>query len=255
MILAHKKCYPSCKSLRDEIQRMSGIKLMITDNPEVILKKGKKLHLRYGNSEYFSGKDTIYNRPEAIRISANKQAFARKAEEHNILVPKLITFRHKMPKKEDFPIIIRKKIQGKSGEGIVGVYEDIDSIPKHLLSYYWAKFYRLSWELRVHVFEGQVFRVFSKKLLENTKYPIRLDRNTHFSLINHREDFSRGKYKGLIDGVDSIAKNVLRAGFFVLDCGWCPETKSYLYLESGTAPGLNENSARMYAERLIERIF
>jgi len=255
MILSNKKCYPSCKSIRDEIQRISGIKLMITDDPALILKKGKKLHMRYGNSLPFSGTDTDYNNSEAIRISSNKQLFEKHAKEFNILVPKLRKFHTVTPQAGDFPIIIRKTLSGKSGEGIVGVFENRDSIPRELQYYWWAHFYKLSWELRVHVFEGQVFRVFSKKLLDNAKHPIRLDKNTHFSLINHRESFGRGKYKGLVSKVNTIYKDVLKANFFVLDCGWCPETKSYLFLESGTAPGLNDNSARMYAERLVERIF
>lgn len=254
MILSNKKCYPSCKILRDEIEKLSGIKLMITNNPEIISRGGKKLHLRYGNSLPFDGKDTLYNRADAIRISANKRLFGEKAKEYNIFVPKLVRFNQTLPEEKDFPIIVRKTISGKSGEGIIGVFENQESIPKDCIYYWWAKFYRLSWELRVHVFEGKVMKVFSKRLLESTKYPIRLNKNTHFSLIDHEKEFQKGKYHDLISGVDTIAKNVLRAGFFVLDAGWCPEIKNYLYLESGTAPGLNENSAKLYAERLVKRI-
>ena len=255
MILSNKKCYPSCKILRDEIQKISGIKLMITNNPEIISKKNKKLHLRYGNSLPFNGKDTLYNRAEAIRISANKRLFEEKAKEHNVFVPKLIKFNRTFPDKKDFPIIVRKRISGKAGEGIMGIFEDIDSLPENYTFYWWAKFYRLSWELRVHVFEGIIIKAFSKKLLSDTKYPIRLNKNTHFSLIDHKKDFNSGKYENLIKKVDTIAKDILRAGFFVLDVGWCPEIKDYLFLESGTAPGLNENSAKLYAKKLVERIF
>lgn len=254
MILSNKKCYPSCKILRDEIQKISGVRIMITDDPEVISRRDKKLHIRYGNSLPFDGRDTLYNRVEAIRISANKRLFAEKAKEYNLFVPKLVRFNRILPEKENFPIIIRKTISGKSGEGIIGVFENQESLPKDFLFYWWAKFYRLSWELRVHVFEGTIIKVFSKRLLNDIKYPIRLNKNTHFSLIDHEKEFKRGKYQDLVSGIDTIAKSVLRAGFFVLDVGWCPKIKNYLYLESGTAPGLNENSARMYAERLVKRI-
>ena len=254
MILAHKKCYPSCKLLRDEIQKITGVKLIITDNPDLIKKKGKKVHIRYGNSSFYDGirEDTNYNTPEAIRISSNKRIFATNARNHGILVPELIRFYHREPTVKDFPIIIRSRLEGKSGEGILGVFENMESVPIRYLNYWWAKFYNLNWELRIHVFEGEIIKMFSKKLYTPMKYPLRFDRNSHFTLINHTKP---GKYRNLYIQVNDIYKKFLGAKFFVLDAGWCKKEDSYIFLESGTAPGLNQNSAYEYAKRLAKKIF
>lgn len=254
MILAHKKCYPSCKVLRNEIQKISGVKLLITDNPEVIKRKRAKIHIRYGNSAFFdvAGKDTRYNTPESIRISSNKRIFSTNARSHGILAPDFFRFYSKEPIGSDFPILIRSRLGGKSGEGILGVFENMESIPTSYLNHWWTKFYNLPWELRIHIFDGQIIKMFSKRLMEEMKYPLRFDRNCRFVLLNHNKP---GKYVGLKKEVYDIYDKFLHAGFFVLDAGWSKETKSYLYLESGTAPGLNQNSAYEYAKRLVPKIF
>lgn len=251
-ILTHSNLVPSVRSLVEEIEKLSGERLRIRTGFPL---KGK-VAIRWGNSAYAQNGviDTNINSPMLVSVMANKLAFSNKYKD-KFWVP---LFHKDEPAMTDYPILIRRKMEGMGGEGIVPV-----SNPKEFKKLwdgngYWTPYVCLTSEFRVHMFDGDILRIMKKVKEEGTPerdFNIRnASKGWHFKPIE-RED-SLSQLKSLAKEFWTATKKLFKVehGFIALDVGWNPTNKEYFILEGNSAPGIkdNPNTRLLYAKKFVD---
>jgi glutathione synthase/RimK-type ligase-like ATP-grasp enzyme len=239
-ILCSKKSILSGKLLAKTLQEMTEKKFIATIIPEKCNQDNCKI--RYGNIQ--GNFDTKYNSIEFIRLTSNKLHFSNLLNESNLYVP---IFSRDISN-VTFPACIRETLYGFRGMGI-HVAEDqniFNSIWKN--NFYWTPFIKLSFELRVHIIGGRFTKIFKKESFNEIeeKYPIKTSATCHYSIKEIKN------YKKLSE-LENILKSILgEDNFYALDIGWDSNKKEYFILEANSAPGLNPETVKLYAEFLKE---
>jgi len=196
--------------------------------------------IRYGSTEIHSGIDTL-NSLEVIRTCSNKRNFSEVMQENGIFSP---IFYRRTPRPEEYPIIVRTTLTSFGGRGMILVENSNDF---RYPDAYWTPYIETTFELRVHILGSNIIRVFRK---EDGEGYIRTSNNGwHFSL---RELENYPKIIPLIKKICGIP--MFSDCFFALDLGWDPKTKQYIVFEGNSAPGLNEHTANLYAEYILNKI-
>jgi glutathione synthase/RimK-type ligase-like ATP-grasp enzyme len=238
--------FPSAKLLSVELQGLINDKLFVTKHPERVRSSDKLI--RYGNSESTESRnETGLNSSSFISLVANKGHLAKLLEENNFYAPKFFLHSHTP---ESYPVVVRETLSSFGGRGI-HVCQNINQF--NSCTGVWTPFVHTAFELRVHVMGGEVKRIFKKEFEGDgeDELPIRnLDRGYHFSL---KENENYPKVVELFKKI-SNCMNIGKDCFFAGDIGWDSAKKEYFIFEFNSAPGLNENTARVYAEFLAERI-
>lgn len=251
-ILTAGSLLPSARALREKIQSLCGERLQLcTKYPEI-----GKVAIRWGNSVAVTNaaKDGNLNAAMIVRVMANKKIFSDKYVE-DFWVPQ---FRTDIPKAEDFPVIIRKTMTGFGGVGIVPCGNIKEFNQNWQTGYYWTKYINLASEFRVHIFDGDVLRIFKKVKesgIEETKYNIRnSSKGWHFSPVE--ADGSLIYLRKLATQFWNVTKDKFHVehGFLALDVGWNNENKKYFILEGNTAPGIanNPTTCERYAQKFVD---
>lgn len=249
IILANPKIVNGIKTVRDIILNKTGIKLpVVTSN--LTVKSDDKVLIRWSNSLPVKGKDTVFNSPEFIQTAGNKL----KCSEFLIknLIDTIEFYTHQ-PQLDDFPIVIRKTLNGKGGEGII-VVENMEDFEKNFKNDVWTHYLFFSSEYRIHVMGGTIYRVFKKVLREGEekdKYPIRNLGKYDFSLRSNIEAFPT--FVDLVNKLYPVTKNI-GGNFYALDIGMVKENHSPTIIEINTGPGLSENTAQYYADYFIKEL-
>ena len=242
-ILTDSYTFPSAKVLRDSLEELSGEKILVTSNPDKI-KEDTKL-IRYGSSAIVNGAlETGYNSPDLISVASSKFRFSNLMSTKDIYSP---VYTKVVP--EEFPVMIRESLTSSGGKGIhvVNSLEDFNNVWRS--HFYWTKFIFLQFELRVHVINGKIKRIFKKEEREQMEFPIRNNSVCDFKLKNLEH------YSKLQDFVTQLCEiPPLDKGFFGADIGWDSNNKKYFVIEINSAPGLNENTGMEYAEEIWESI-
>lgn len=247
MIVSSKYTGPSARLLRDEIFRMTGINMLVTQFPERY--PFKHIHIRYGGSAPATShqRDTEYNTQEFIRLCTSKWRFSRLLNEHGIATPRFT----RLEQPTAFPIVIRETLNSCGGRGIHVVHSLEEYIP--FRNCYWTPFVTCTKEYRVHILGGKIAKVF-EKIKDNQSdpegpYPIRnIYGGYHFSLRKHEKGFARLKLL-----VDKLSE-VVPGKFYAIDVGWDDVNKRYFVFEGNSAPGLNTKTVIMYAEYLVREL-
>lgn len=246
-ILAHYSCMPSARRLRDSLQNLTEgeIKILVTSNNNKVIKKDS-LIIRYGNSNNVIVGETIANSSEFISLCSNKLIFSELLNSNGILSPKY--FRRSKPKK--YPIIIRTTMNSMGARGIYVIEDEQEFKDMWSPRFWWTKFYHTNFEIRAHVFlheNGNITipRIFRKSGMDSSR-PIR--NNTDYRFLLKRVS----RYKKAMPVIQAVAILMKRRGgkFFALDMGYSPKNKTYVVFEANSAPGLNENTADIYANFL-----
>ena len=203
--------------------------------------------IRWGNSAGEYLKDTKYNDPVLIHES-------RKDILSDIMVmngiPCVEIHRGDIVP-DHFPVVRRNILAGAGGAGIKVIRspEEFDARRSAAWSY-WRQF---DYELGVHIFDGEVLRIFKKIWTgpENEpQYPIRnSDNGYHFRLVSIN---SFPKLPALLKQF----YRVFPIGFARLDIGWDIENRTYRIIECNSAPSVaaNHNTLAVYAEHLRNKI-
>jgi carbamoylphosphate synthase large subunit len=244
-LLYHRKSFRTARSLA----RL--LKIRYNRDALNIYRRGHYPIIRYGNSEGdFGINETNMNSKELISLCANSYYFGKWAKENNFWVPYYSKFNwNSIP---EYPFLLRK-LNHIAGTDIIIVNNERDlmRIPRRMLSErYTVKFVPTTFELRVHIINGEIVRVFKKVKkghLENEEYIRTSRRGFHYSLIlpETRENKYIKAQQLCLDVADKL-------GLFFggVDIAWCKEKSEYIIWEINTAPGLNTETLRMYAERL-----
>lgn len=244
ILYTNRRTLPSARILRDSILDLTGTRLIVTSREDHI-RPTDEILIRYGNSVNHSVKDNNLNSVDFIRISSSKLVTS------NLLLScKIHTPQYFRNSQAEFPCLIRKTLYGMGGAGIIYCEDDNTFGENFKNGDYWTPYTSTHFELRVHVFNGEILRVFKKE--PTTDSPIRNNDTCHFSIRNP------DNYKKLIPTIGEITSALLSRQienhFYALDVGWDSNKKEYFIFELNSAPGLNENTAMAYAENFA-RVF
>lgn len=244
ILYTNKRTLPSARILRDSIYNLTGIRLVVTSREDHI-KPIDQIFIRYGNSTSHSVKDTSLNSPKFIQIASSKMSTSNLLLSNGIYTPEY--FRNNNP---TFPCLIRQTLYGMGGKGII-YCKDIETFrANYSAGNYWTPYVFTDFELRVHVFNEMILRIFRKE--PTTDSPIRNNDTCHFSLKNP-ERFV--KLLPVIEKLyDIFSANGLQNNFYALDIGWDSKKKEYFTFELNSAPGLNENTADIYATNFAREL-
>jgi glutathione synthase/RimK-type ligase-like ATP-grasp enzyme len=246
-ILTSPVSFPSAKLLRDSLQRITGREILVTSDAERIK---RTVLIRYGNSSEVRRRveDTEFNSNHFIKFCVDKGLFSEIMRAVHIYTPEY--YNNSMP--EQYPVLIRKTLTGSGGRGIIIAKDEQEFIRNWNNYYNWTNFIKTRFEARVHVLDGKIERLFIKEPEgEEPECPIRnIGHGYHFSL---REDIDN-KYARLKEMVNKIIAVTPKSHFFAADVGYDPVKKEYVVFELNSAPGLNENTADIYAKFLVDKI-
>ena len=244
IILTSKVCLPSAKLLRDKLEIKYNNKLIVTTN---IDKAKDKLLFSYGRCI----NNNPLNSSSFINMCSNKNKLSDLLNDHGIYSPKFIN--DKLPKEDDYPILIRETLTGHGGIGIHIVENDNDFMRYWLKEYYWTKFIITEFELRVHVFDNNIIKIFKKEFnsddIKEPAYPIRnINNGYHFSSRNI------DKYPKVISLIKDKLNNILNGVHYGIDLGYDIDKKEYIIYEINTGCGLNDDTASIYADLIYNKL-
>jgi hypothetical protein len=232
IILSNSGTLPSARLLGKSLEEICGEKIKVLKDVDSI--PNNEIILRYGN--LLGNFDKEINSKEFISISGDKFKTAE------VLKNVVYTMEFHKGYPEEYPVVIRTKMNSFGGKGIFIVENETEF--ESFQENYWTPWLNLRREYRVHVANGEILRIFKKipeEGVDEIKYPIRNnDNGYHFSL---RTNFSM--YKVLFSFVENICKAV-QFDFCAMDIGFTEE-KRYVLIELNSAPGLNEETAAVYA--------
>lgn len=242
--LYHPKSFRTARALARKLR------IPFNRRIEQIKRKGSYPVIRYGCSHGTFRKDTNINSPEVIRLCANSYWFGRWAKDNEFNVPYYRKFDwNNLP---EYPFLLRR-LHHMAGRDIIIIKneQDLQRIrPGILRQRYMVDFVPTTYELRVHIINGKILRIFKKVKpghLERGEM-IRTSRHGfHYSL--RLDDTLENKYQK----AQELAVNVAtKLGLFFggIDMAYNKEEKEYIIWEINTAPGLNSVTLDMYAKEL-----
>jgi glutathione synthase/RimK-type ligase-like ATP-grasp enzyme len=243
-ILTNKYSFPSARILAEYLSNKTKTKIKLTSNPEKI---NNDFFIRYGNSfNLDSNNDLGLNNKSFIKLVSNKLNFSKLLIENDILTPHFVGSEEKPLL---FPVLIRKTLTSSGGRGIVLCRNEDEFNINWKDGYYWTPFFNTSWEGRAHVLNGEIIKLFIKVFNGETEdeFPIRnLHNGYHFSLRN-----TEGKFSKLKDIVHRL-NDLINGEYYALDVGF--SEGFYIIFEANSAPGLNYNTANLYADYISKRL-
>jgi hypothetical protein len=186
------------------------------------------------------------NSPQFIGVCGNKLNFSHVLGENGFNTPE---YKGTNVIPTSYPVVVRSTLHGQGGEGISFANNLLEFNRLMRPGYYWTKFYNCSFELRAHIMGGEVKRIFKKVKEEEDNFPIRNSQHDyHYSLrdINN--------YPKVLQIVEQLSEIFGIDNFYALDLGYEDSTKSYVIYEANSAPGLNSNTAKLYANYLFKRL-
>lgn len=236
-ILYHNRCFPSANLLRNFLNELSNEKFKL-----VRLPKNHKIDIRYGNTdgEYA----TNLNSKEFISLCVNKFKTCKLLNENEIKCPVFYSTTEELI----FPCLIRTSLCLSGGKGINLIQTEEEFHRYWRQGYYWTPFLFLKKEYRVHVLGGKVVKIFEKILNEEQELPIKNNDSCSFVLKSFDDKFE--KLKEICNKIYEITKGE----FFAVDIGWNNSEKKYYVFELNSAPGLNSNTAELYAKFILSKL-
>jgi glutathione synthase/RimK-type ligase-like ATP-grasp enzyme len=246
-ILVSSNIFPSCRLIRDAIEKLTNKKFFMTDNPERV----KDVLFRYGNTGNIIGTDSNFNSTDFISLLSDKRKFSNFCKDNGIYSPIFYTID---TKPEKYPILVRKTLTGFGGKGIIFCNNEEEYNSVMTRYYWWTPFIKCSYEIRVHLFDNKVSRIYKKVKEGEDDLPIRNSENGyHFSLQSENLE---NKYKKAQELATKLGELFIPLGghFSGLDFGYDSEKKEYFVFEGNSAPGLSSINAEEYAKFFCEKL-
>ena len=219
-------------------------------NIERIKRKGSYPSIRYGCSFGKFRKDTKINSPEVIRLCANSYWFGKWAQDNEFNVPYYRRFDwNNLP---EYPFLLRR-LHHMAGRDIIIIKseQDLTRIRRNILSQrYMVDFVPTTSELRVHIINEKIIRVFKKVKPGHIERGEMIRTSRHgFHYSVRLDETLDNKYQKAQELAINISKK-LGLFFGGIDMAWNREKKEYIIWEINTAPGLNSVTQQMYAKEL-----
>lgn len=211
--------------------------------------KGKFV-INWGNSNIGPLKDaecTIMNHPDMVKRASNKKTFFELVE-GIVPIPNFTTNKEEAKKWKE--VVIREKLCGHSGEGIILMKgKDLDEYTKDAPLY--VEYIPKKHEYRVHVMGDEVILVQRKAI--SSSYP--KDRVNH-QIRNHKNGFVFVKNEedmGVPEAVINAATLAIQTAeldFGAVDVIYNVYRESAYVLEINTAPGLENTTVDTYIDAI-----
>ena len=211
-------------------------------NNHVVINWGAgSLPVWYGGRYY-----TMINNCERVAGAANKLISFQELREGEVNIPDFTTDRSIANEwiREGHIVVVRQKLTGHSGEGIILVSGN-DTVPKAPL---YVKYMKKKHEYRVHVFAGQVIDIQQKRRRtdeEPTDYKVRNHAN---GWVYCRHDISVPHSSVCEQAVRAVS--ALGLDFGAVDVLWNNHYQLSTVLEVNTAPGLEGETVTHYTNAI-----
>lgn len=242
-IYSSKSMMPSARLLAQRVTEISGQRVRATSRPYNFLPSPCLL---WGNPKPQDRMITPINSQELIAIATNKRLFAQKMVALGI---PCVEYFQITPYPTSYPVVVRDTMTGYGGAGIHLAHSEEEWYPFRSRPY--SLYRKFKPELGVHIFNGQIIRLFKKVRVDDApeeEFPIRnMGRGYHFSLVNP------SSYPKLLPFIQEFYSK-FSIMFGRLDIGWDYEAKTYRVIEFNTAPGLTNNpdTLNAYAQAIEE---
>ena len=249
-VLPYKQGSRSAKALSDEL----GAKVLRTNNSSFV-PADDDVVINWGSTKLPDNltSATIINPPSKVALAADKLAFfyaMRGAE--NPIVPKFWTDANQIPD-DQFPIVCRTVLNGHSGAGIVIAHNRYQLVPAPL----YVKYIKKKSEYRVHVgttkSNGPTIIAVQRKARcrevpdEDVNWMIR-NLDNGFVFVRNNFDTPRKVLRLAVQAVTIIGLD-----FGAVDVIWHEKKRQAYVLEVNTAPGMEGQTVRDYANYFTMR--
>lgn len=192
--------------------------------------------------------NTVLNKPGPVGRAGNKLLAFQAMKEGGVQVPEF-TNDWEVSRHWEGKVVTRYKLHGHSGDGIVIIDTEEDTVLSHGRAPLYVKYIKKAKEFRVHVFNGKVIDVQQKR--KRTEVP---SEEVNYQVRNHangwvycRDDISHDE--SVLDSAIA-AVNVLGLDFGAVDIIWNSHYNKGYVLEVNTAPGLEGTSVKLYADAI-----
>lgn len=216
-----------------------------------------KIVINWGNSMTNEEieKANVLNSPKIVALATNKLTFFN-AVRGQVKIPEFTVDRQEAKAWLDAgkKIIVREKLNGHSGEGIV-VIEDDNTWQgyEHSRAKLYVQYIPKKDEYRVHVVDGKVIDVQRKAIHPDSRREL-----VNFTIRNHHNGFIYVR-EGVIESCpEDVTDEAVRAvgivglHFGAVDVIWNEYRKKAYVLEINTAPGLEGQTVQKYKKALGE---
>lgn len=154
----------------------------------------------------------------------------------------------------EFPVIIRESLTKSKSEGVYVVHNSKEFLQHWQAGFWWTKFYKSDFELRVLV------------ALSEKEYAVRIYKKEPANGVEKADDFivegentvwrlkNPQYYPKVIKAVEKMLPTVWKNGgrFFAADMLYVPSEKDYVVLELNSGPWLTKGAAEWLAHRFAE---
>jgi glutathione synthase/RimK-type ligase-like ATP-grasp enzyme len=235
------------RSARALAEAVEG-RVLRRENSRYVRREGD-LIINWGASDCpYSGRG-VANQPDAIEPASNKLKCFNMMKEAGVSIPCFWTRSQDIPD-DAFPVMCRTKLQGHSGDGIV-VTERRDQLVEAPL---YTQYIKKKHEYRVHAIRkpggGTSIILTQRKAKRNNVA------DANFMVRNLANGFVYVVEDGLVPGLvhDEAIKALECSGlaFGAVDVIYNEGKGAAYVLEINTAPGLEDRTARAYAEAFKE---
>jgi hypothetical protein len=248
MILCTRSTAPSAKVLRDAIAELNDkfCNMIVSSIPKT---RRLKIHIRWGNSCNYENRDLNLNPPWFIETTSNKLSTAEFLNE--LLIPTVNFYPwHVIP--DHYPVFIRHTLMGYKGHGIE-IVNNQDEFLEKVKNSYWSYGINSIEEFRFHFVLGEVVKIQRKVPQDpnskNKPYEIRNSLTHSFKVVSPEKNRKVAEYKEFLESIDDI-----KGFFFAADVIYDLDYNQFVILELNSAPGLNENTAMLYARKLMTKL-
>lgn len=232
-ILYHRSVGPTARRIAEVL----GIESTRNPTPE------DTIVIRWGSS-LPAANDMAINTRQAIGLAAHGLNSILKLIEAG--VPTVSVYRT-LPEDPDLYPLLGRGVNHRAGLDIVWVDSPTSDVEQR--SYY-TKFVRMDKELRVHVFGGEVLRVFRKvprTCDADTRVKTSL-RGWGYHVVNHTKHYKKAQ------AIAIQAVSALGLTFGAVDIGWNEGEVKYYVFEVNTGPALNSITLHHYCSKFIEHL-
>lgn len=235
-VVYHRSTNESAKALASALD----IKATKEPNPDDVIA------VRYGSSTVVPCRDVSLNRACEIRLSADGYRSLEVLNQEG--VSSVEVYRSAPSNPDVYPLIGRKRINHRGGSDIVFI-ETIEQVSDYLCKYY-TRYYNADRELRLHVFDDQVIKVFRKvPRAEDADQIIKSSqKGWGYRKVNHHKYYFNAQ---------EMAKEAIREIGLVwgaVDIGCKTDGWHYKVFEVNSGPGLNSLTLELYVGKFREHL-
>lgn len=241
--------YKAASGSVSELQSRLNIKKIRRENSRFVGNANKTV-INWGNSELPDtvNNANVINKPEAVKLATNKRTFFEITHEA-VRVPPFTTDQNvaKQWIEEGKKVVIREKLTGSSGEGIVLLDgSDEFEVYNHRRARLYVQYIPKKDEFRIHVIGDKITDMQQKKRSRDVP-----DERVNYQIRNHHNGFIFAR-EG-IEVPEDVKTQALAAiqkiglDFGAVDVIWNQHRQEAYVLEVNCAPGLENTTADKYA--------